>query len=69
MSEAERLKLGGYVRNLPDGSVEVVSQGPETALEALESHLRRGPSHARVDAVERLEAPLEVVISRSFDIR
>ena len=69
MREAERLKLGGYVTNLPDGSVEVVSQGPETALETLESHLRRGPSHARVDEVERLQVPVELDIPRSFDIR
>ncbi len=69
MSEAERLKLGGYVRNLPDGSVEVVSQGPEEALEALERHLRRGPSHARVDDVARSQVSVELDIPRSFDIR
>ncbi len=69
MREAERLKLGGYARNLPDGSVEVVSQGPETALETLEAHLKRGPSHARVDDVERLQVPLELDVPRSFDIR
>jgi len=69
MSEAERLHLGGYVRNLPDGSVEVVSQGPESALDMLEAHLRRGPSHARVDDVERLQVPLELDVPRSFDIR
>ncbi|PYO90143.1 MAG: acylphosphatase [Gemmatimonadetes bacterium] len=69
MREAERLKLGGYVQNLPDGSVEVVSEGPETALEALEAHLKRGPSHARVDDVARLQVPLELDVPRSFDIR
>jgi acylphosphatase len=69
MREAERLKLGGYVQNLPDGSVEVVSRGPEMALEVLEAHLKRGPSHARVDDVARLQAPLEVDVPRSFDIR
>jgi acylphosphatase len=69
MREAERLKLGGFARNLPDGSVEVVSQGPEAALEALEGLLRRGPSHARVDDVERLQVPLELDVPRSFDIR
>ncbi len=69
MREAERLKLGGYVQNLPDGSVEVVSQGPETALEALEGHLKRGPSHARVDDVARLQVSPELDVPRSFDIR
>lgn len=69
MREAERLKLGGYVTNLPDGSVEVVSQGPEEALGMLEVQLRRGPSHARVDDVARLQVPLELEIPRPFDIR
>ena len=69
MCEAERLQLGGYVQNLPDGSVEVVSQGSDAALETFEAHLRRGPSHARVDDVARLQVPLELDVPRSFDIR
>ena len=69
MREAERLKLGGFARNLPDGSVEVVSDGPEEALEAMEAHLRRGPSHARVDDVARLQVPGELELPRPFDIR
>jgi acylphosphatase len=67
--EAERLGLGGFVRNLPDGTVEVVSQGPDSALDALEEHLSRGPSHARVEAVERLHVPVELDLPTSFDIR
>lgn len=69
MREAERLELGGYARNLPDGSVEVVSQGPETALEALERLLRRGPAAARVDGVESLQVPLERDVPTAFEIR
>jgi len=69
MREAERLQLGGFARNLPDGSVEVVSEGPEAVLEKLEQQLRRGPSHARVDDVERLQVPVELDVPGSFDIR
>ena len=69
MREAERLELDGFAQNLPDGSVEVVSEGPEAALEKLEQQLRRGPSHARVDDVQRLQVPLELEIPRPFDIR
>jgi acylphosphatase len=69
MREAERLALGGFARNLPDGAVEVVSQGPEPALDALEKKLRQGPSHARVDAVERLQVSVELHLPTSFDIR
>ena len=69
MSEAERLALGGYVRNLPDGSVEVVSRGSDDALETLERRLRRGPPAARVEAVEVLQVPQERDVPRSFEIR
>ncbi len=55
--EAERLGLDGWVRNLPDGSVEALAQGGAGAVEALVAWCRRGPPAARVDAVsvERLE--------------
>ena len=69
MREAGRLKLGGFARNLPDGSVEVVSEGTDDDLDKLESALRRGPSHARVDDLQCLHVPLEVDLPRSFDIR
>lgn len=69
MREAQRLKLGGYARNLPDGSVEVVSEGSDVDLKKLEHALRRGPSHARVDDVQQLQAPLELDVPTPFDIR
>lgn len=69
MREAERLKLGGFARNLPDGSVEVVSQGTDAVLDKLENALRRGPSHARVEDIQCLHVPLELDVPRSFDIR
>ena len=49
--EARRLGLRGSARNLPDGSVEVWAQGSPAALDALHQWLKRGPPHARVDAV------------------
>lgn len=50
--EAGRLGLSGWVRNRPDGMVEAVVAGPEPAVEALLTLVRRGPRLARVDAVE-----------------
>ena len=44
--------LSGTVRNLPDGTVEVVLEGPASAVERVVAHLRQGPSHARVERVE-----------------
>lgn len=55
---AQRLGLVGYVRNLPDGRVEVVAEGDEEALRKLIDWCHEGPSLARVERVEvRWENP------------
>jgi acylphosphatase len=48
---AESLGLGGSVRNLPDGSVEVHVVGSASEVARLEEMLARGPVTARVDSV------------------
>lgn len=50
--EAEALGLYGWVRNLPDGSVEAVIEGPKVTVQQLVDWCRRGPSSARVDTME-----------------
>ncbi|HEX7080117.1 MAG TPA: acylphosphatase [Gammaproteobacteria bacterium] len=50
-SEARRLGLAGWARNLPDGRVEVVAAGDRRAVEALCAWLWKGPPAARVDGV------------------
>jgi len=55
---AQRLGLSGYVRNLPDGRVEVVAEGDEGALQKLIDWCHQGPPLARVERVEvRWENP------------
>lgn len=49
---AARLRLSGWVRNLPDGRVEVVAEGARAPLEALVEACRRGPPAAVVAGVE-----------------
>lgn len=49
--EAERLGLTGEVRNLPDGSVELVVEGAEAVLHELIAWCRRGPPMAEVEEV------------------
>jgi acylphosphatase len=64
---AKALGVSGWVRNLPDGSVEVQASGSRVALEQLEARLHKGPTAARVDRVERL--PWDPSARRSgFDI-
>lgn len=53
---ARRLGLTGWVRNLPDGSVELVACGDESKLKELERWLWQGPPRARVEQVKSLEA-------------
>ena len=50
-SRAEELKLTGYVRNRPDGTVEVRAEGERQNLEKLVENLKAGPPAARVEEV------------------
>lgn len=54
--EALRLGLVGWVRNLPDGRVELVAEGPAGAVEDLINWCRKGPPSARIGRVEVQEA-------------
>ncbi|MBA3257230.1 MAG: acylphosphatase [Pyrinomonadaceae bacterium] len=44
----------GYVRNEPDGSVEVLAEGPATNVEAFKNDLAAGPQWVRVEQVEEI---------------
>jgi acylphosphatase len=46
--------LGGNVRNLPDGEVEAVFEGPDDAVNSLVEWCRHGPDLARVDRIDIL---------------
>jgi acylphosphatase len=50
--EASRLELAGWVRNRPDGAVEVVAEGEETVLRELVAWCHHGPLGAEVSRVE-----------------
>ena len=54
---ARRLGVVGTVRNLPDGTVEAIAEGPPDSIDGLRTELERGPSHARVGSVSVTEIP------------
>jgi acylphosphatase len=51
-AEALAHGLAGFVRNLPDGRVEVALEGPPAAVAAVEAWCRSGPRGAAVHHVE-----------------
>ena len=53
---AQALGVRGWVRNQPDGTVEIQAAAPPAALEQLKAELRRGPRGAQVEDIE--EEPL-----------
>jgi len=53
--EAQGLGLTGWVRNLPDGSVELEAAGPAEAITALLAWCAKGPPAAGVTNVETKE--------------
>ncbi len=66
VQEGERLGLVGVVRNLRDGSVEVLAEGNMEALAELERALREGPRGAIVRGVEKLDAQHDVELPKCF---
>jgi acylphosphatase len=50
--EAQSRDLEGWVRNRRDGSVEAVFSGPAEAVTGMIAACRRGPSSARVEALQ-----------------
>ena len=69
--QAQTLGVTGYVRNLVDGSVEVLAQAVDpVVLQRLEELLGMGPRGAAVESVEREDRSEDsLTIMRSFDIR
>lgn len=65
--EAESLGVTGFAKNLPDGRVEVVGEGPDDVLAEFEARLRQGPAFATVASVDR--SPVPARGDQGFQIR
>lgn len=49
--QAKRLELAGWVRNLSDGTVEIVAEGSKVAIQDFIAWCRKGPKLARVEGI------------------
>ena len=65
---AAECSVTGWVRNVPDGSVEIVVQGSPDAVARMTAWAERGPRHASVDAVQ-VEPLTESEAMHAFEIR
>jgi len=65
--KALALGLTGWVRNLQDGRVEIIAEGPEDALNKLVEWCNTGPRGARVTSVQVFEEKPEGDFE-SFDV-
>jgi len=56
VGEALARGLDGWVRNLPDGTVEVLVSGPSDAVDAMVVACRKGPAFASVRSIRKFPA-------------
>ena len=50
--KAKSLGITGWVRNLPEGTVEILAEGDEPSIAAFINWCRNGPRWARIDDVQ-----------------
>lgn len=65
---AEPAGICGYVKNLPDGTVEVVAEGKPEQLDHLMSALERGPSFSSVTDIDVRREQVQAPQYNSFNI-
>ncbi|MHB8333175.1 MAG: acylphosphatase [Candidatus Dormibacteria bacterium] len=58
VAEGRQRGLSGWVRNCQDGTVELLVQGPATAVGDFLDTLRHGPEAARVDTLQVADAAM-----------
>jgi len=66
--EARRIGVGGWVRNLPDGTVQALFEGEKKKVEEMIGWCHKGPPGARVTKVEIFRDPYQGEY-KQFDIR
>jgi acylphosphatase len=66
--EARRIGVGGWVRNLPDGTVQALFEGEKKKVEEIIGWCHKGPPGAHVTGVDISWEPYRGE-HRQFDIR
>ena len=51
LNEAKKIGVKGYVKNNPDGTVEIIAQGTSEQLEMIIDAAKKGPLYSRVDKI------------------
>ena len=66
--QASRLEIGGWVKNCPNGKVELIACGATNNLQNFEAWLWQGPQHAQVTNVicENVDSPTEELHSSFY---
>lgn len=59
LQRAQSLGVRGWVKNRPDGSVEIMVSGQGQALNTFIDAVKEGPSFSRVESVDLIEEPLD----------
>lgn len=54
---ARRLNLLGWVRNRPDGKVEALAEGEQSAVKEWSLAIKKGPFGSRVEGCELVRRP------------
>ena len=65
---ANSLGVTGWVRNLPDGNVEAVAEGPAEQVQKLVEWCHQGPPYAKVTNVQQFQEQWKGEF-RDFEIR
>ncbi len=66
--KARQLEIKGFVRNLPDGRVEIIAEADHSSVEQLIQWCHKGPITARVDQVDIIELETDEAFT-AFEIR
>lgn len=65
---AEELGVVGWVRNLPDGRVEVLAEGTSEQIDRLLEYCKHGPPLAEVSHVEIERGPAQGDLGERFRV-